>query len=37
MNCAYCNDKAELKIQKSKTKFRNEEFEIFEHPPTFPF
>ena len=31
MNCAYCNGKADLKIQKSKTKFRNEEFEIFEH------
>ena len=31
MNCAYCNGKAELKIESSKKTFRNEIFEIFEH------
>jgi transcriptional regulator NrdR family protein/uncharacterized phage-associated protein len=31
MNCAYCNGKAELKIESSKKNFRNEIFEIFEH------
>jgi uncharacterized phage-associated protein len=31
MDCAYCNGKAELIIEKSRKTFRNEEFEIFEH------